>query len=52
METGRRPTVILAQTVKGWTLGEGVEGRNSTHQIKKMTSEQLVGLRDRPGSAM
>ena len=31
------PTVILAKTVKGWTLGEGVEGRNSTHQIKKMT---------------
>ena len=47
VETEGVPTVILAQTVKGWTLGEGVEGRNSTHQIKKMTSEQLVGLRDR-----
>ncbi len=42
-----RPTVILAKTIKGWTLGPGFEGRNSTHQIKKMTKEQLVGLRDR-----
>ncbi len=41
------PTVILAKTVKGWTLGEGFEGRNSTHQIKKMTSEQLFDLRER-----
>jgi len=42
-----RPTVILAKTVKGWTLGEGFEGRNSTHQIKKMTKQQIVDLRDR-----
>ena len=42
-----RPTVILAKTIKGWTLGPGFEGRNSTHQIKKMTKEQLVALRDR-----
>ncbi len=41
------PTVILAKTIKGWTLGEGFEGRNATHQIKKMTKEQLVALRDR-----
>ena len=41
------PTVILAKTVKGWTLGEGFEGRNSTHQIKKMTKQQIVDLRDR-----
>ena len=41
------PTVILAKTVKGWTLGPDVEGRNATHQIKKMTTEQLLGLRDR-----
>jgi pyruvate dehydrogenase E1 component len=41
------PTVILAKTVKGWTLGPGVEARNATHQIKKMSTEQLVGLRDR-----
>ncbi len=42
-----RPTVILCKTIKGWTLGPGFEGRNSTHQIKKMTSEQLLDLRDR-----
>lgn len=42
-----RPTVILAKTVKGWTLGPGFEGRNSTHQIKKMTKQQIVDLRDR-----
>ncbi|MFM7069963.1 MAG: pyruvate dehydrogenase (acetyl-transferring), homodimeric type, partial [Actinomycetes bacterium] len=43
------PTVILAKTVKGWTLGEGVEARNSTHQIKKMSAAQLLELRNRLG---
>ena len=38
---GGRPTVILAKTIKGWTLGPDVEGRNATHQIKKMTTDQL-----------
>ena len=46
-ESDGRPTVILAKTVKGWTLGEGFEGRNATHQIKKMTTEQLFDLRAR-----
>ncbi len=41
------PTVILAKTIKGWTLGEGVEARNATHQIKKMTLTQLRSLRER-----
>ncbi|MBS1195452.1 MAG: 2-oxo-acid dehydrogenase subunit, homodimeric type, partial [Actinobacteria bacterium] len=41
------PVVILAKTVKGWTLGPDVEGRNATHQIKKLTLEQLRALRDR-----
>ena len=41
------PTVILAKTVKGWTLGSEVEGRNATHQIKKMTNDQLLALRER-----
>ncbi len=41
------PTVILAKTIKGWTLGEGFEGRNATHQIKKMTRDQIIELRDR-----
>ncbi len=42
-----RPTVILAKTIKGWTLGPEIEGRNATHQIKKMTGKQLQVLRDR-----
>ncbi len=41
------PTVILAKTIKGWTLGTDVEARNATHQIKKMTKAQLETLRIR-----
>lgn len=42
-----QPTVILAQTVKGWTLGPSFEGRNATHQMKKLTVDDLKGFRDR-----
>ncbi len=42
-----RPTVILAKTVKGWTLGTGAEGRNMTHQKKKLDLEELKKFRDR-----
>ena len=42
-----RPTAILCKTIKGWTLGPQVEGRNATHQIKKMNIEQLRAMRDR-----
>jgi pyruvate dehydrogenase E1 component len=41
------PTVILCKTIKGWTLGPQIEGRNATHQIKKMTKDQMLSLRDR-----
>ncbi len=41
------PTAILAKTIKGWTLGPQIEARNATHQIKKMTTDQLRTLRDR-----
>jgi pyruvate dehydrogenase E1 component len=41
------PTVILAKTIKGWTLGEGIESRNATHQIKKLTPKELRAFRDR-----
>ena len=41
-----QPTVILAKTVKGWTL-ESFEGRNATHQMKKLTSADLKAFRDR-----
>ena len=41
-----KPTVILAKTIKGWTLGPDVEGRNATHQIKELTNKQLMVLRE------
>jgi len=40
-----KPTVILAKTIKGWTLGPDVEGRNATHSIKELTNKQLLELR-------
>jgi pyruvate dehydrogenase E1 component len=40
------PSVVLAQTVKGYALGPNFEGRNATHQMKKMTPEQLRIFRD------
>jgi pyruvate dehydrogenase E1 component len=42
-----QPTVILAKTIKGWTLGTHFEARNATHQMKKFTAEDLVAFRDR-----
>ena len=42
-----QPTVILAQTIKGWTLGPDFEARNATHQMKKLTVEELKTFRDR-----
>jgi pyruvate dehydrogenase E1 component len=41
------PTVILAKTIKGWTLGADIEARNATHQIKKMTIAERKAFRDR-----
>ena len=41
------PTVILAKTVKGWTLGPDFEARNATHQIKKMKAADFKVFRDR-----
>ena len=46
METKGKPTVILAQSIKGAELGPFFEARNSTHQIKKFTMEALKGFRD------
>ncbi|WP_328325777.1 MULTISPECIES: pyruvate dehydrogenase (acetyl-transferring), homodimeric type [unclassified Streptomyces] len=40
------PTVILAQTVKGFTLGEGFESRNANHQMKKLDGKQFRAMRD------
>ncbi|WP_408661182.1 pyruvate dehydrogenase (acetyl-transferring), homodimeric type [Jatrophihabitans sp.] len=41
-----QPTVILAHTIKGWTL-ESFEGRNATHQMKKLNKVDLKAFRDR-----
>ncbi|MEU4130366.1 pyruvate dehydrogenase (acetyl-transferring), homodimeric type [Streptomyces wuyuanensis] len=40
------PTVVLAQTVKGHTLGPDFESRNANHQMKKLTMAQFRHLRD------
>ena len=41
-----QPTVILAKTVKGYGLGPSFEGRNATHQMKKLTLDNLKQFRD------
>ncbi len=46
MQVKGQPTVILAKTIKGWTLGSHFEGRNATHQMKKLSLEDLLGFRD------
>jgi len=47
IENKGTPTVILAQTVKGYGLGEAGEGRNITHQQKKLNEDELRLFRDR-----
>ncbi len=46
VETKGVPTVILAHTVKGWTLG-GFQGANTTHNAKKLDMDELRAFRDR-----
>ncbi|MGA9750028.1 MAG: pyruvate dehydrogenase (acetyl-transferring), homodimeric type [Nocardioides sp.] len=41
-----QPTVILAKTIKGWTI-DALEGKNATHQMKKLTKDDLKRFRDR-----
>ncbi len=41
------PTVILAHTIKGYGMGEGGEGKNITHQQKKLNEEELRAFRSR-----
>jgi pyruvate dehydrogenase E1 component len=45
-ETNGQPTVILAKTIKGYNLGTHFAARNATHQMKKMTLDDLKGFRD------
>lgn len=49
MEHKGQPTVILAKTVKGYGLGEAGEGRNITHQQKKLNEKELREFRERFG---
>ena len=41
-KTEGQPTVILAKTVKGWTLGKTTAGRNVAHQVKKLTVTSMM----------
>uniref|UniRef100_UPI000479541A pyruvate dehydrogenase (acetyl-transferring), homodimeric type n=1 Tax=Arthrobacter castelli TaxID=271431 RepID=UPI000479541A len=45
-EATGQPTVILTKTVKGYGLGTNFEGRNATHQMKKLTVDDLKDFRD------
>jgi pyruvate dehydrogenase E1 component len=49
VECRGKPSVILARTIKGYGLGEAGEGRNITHQQKKMNEEELREFRSRFG---
>lgn len=49
IENKGSPTVILAKTIKGYGLGEAGEGRNVTHQQKKLNEEELKEFRTRFG---
>ena len=56
-KTKGAPSVIIAKTIKGWTLGSHFEGRNATHQMKKLSLDDLKAFRDTlhipiPDSAM
>ncbi|UQS28031.1 pyruvate dehydrogenase (acetyl-transferring), homodimeric type [Amycolatopsis thermalba] len=46
MEHHGQPTVILAHTIKGYGLGPAFEGRNATHQMKKLSLDDLKLFRD------
>ena len=46
MEHKGQPTIILAKTIKGYTLGHHFEGRNATHQMKKLALQDLKDFRD------
>ncbi|HTS27303.1 MAG TPA: pyruvate dehydrogenase (acetyl-transferring), homodimeric type [Bryobacteraceae bacterium] len=47
VETKGRPTLILAHTIKGYGLGEAGEGRNITHQQKKLNEQEIAHFRSR-----
>ncbi|MDD9945326.1 MAG: pyruvate dehydrogenase (acetyl-transferring), homodimeric type [Myxococcales bacterium] len=47
VNTQGQPVCILAKTVKGYGMGEAGEGKNPTHQVKKLGLESLRAFRDR-----
>ncbi|MFN9507025.1 MAG: pyruvate dehydrogenase (acetyl-transferring), homodimeric type [Rubrivivax sp.] len=42
-----QPTVLLVKTVKGWGMGKAGEGKNTAHQAKKLTDDDIRAFRDR-----
>jgi pyruvate dehydrogenase E1 component len=46
MQAEGQPTVVLAKTVKGYGVGE-IEGRNTTHQVKRLGTKAMRAFRDR-----
>jgi pyruvate dehydrogenase E1 component len=49
VDTKGAPTIVLAKTIKGYGLGEAGEGKNITHQQKKLNDEELSMFRSRFG---
>jgi pyruvate dehydrogenase E1 component len=47
VESTEQPTVILAQTVKGYGMGDAGEAQNETHSLKKLDIKSLKSFRDR-----
>ncbi|MBM3889406.1 MAG: pyruvate dehydrogenase (acetyl-transferring), homodimeric type, partial [Verrucomicrobia bacterium] len=47
VETRRSPVAILVRTIKGYGMGEAGEGRNITHQQKKLNEQEMLHFRDR-----
>ncbi|MDO5101392.1 MAG: pyruvate dehydrogenase (acetyl-transferring), homodimeric type [Lautropia sp.] len=47
VNTAEQPTVILTKTVKGYGMGYAGEGKNPTHQLKKLDMDSIRGMRDR-----
>ncbi|GGJ18426.1 pyruvate dehydrogenase (acetyl-transferring), homodimeric type [Deinococcus roseus] len=41
-----RPSIIIARTIKGYGLGDSAQARNVAHQVKKLDTKSLIGLRD------
>jgi pyruvate dehydrogenase E1 component len=47
VNTKGQPTVMLIKTVKGFGMGKAAEGKNTAHQAKKLTDDDIKGMRDR-----